>query len=117
MRSALRAVREARERGIKAGLVQGVTLWPFPDELMHEVASQVEAIIVPEMNMGQMVREVERAAHGQAQVIGQSKVSWEMITPGEILSQIEEAHKWLTSGVTSGSRLSRTSGVPAAATG
>lgn len=115
-RSALRAVREAREQGIKAGLVQAVTLWPFPDELMHDLASQVGAIIVPEMNMGQMVREVERAAHGQAEVVGFSKVNWEMFTPAEILEKIEEVQEWLMSKSISESKTSRTSGVLAAAT-
>jgi len=115
-RSALRAVREARELGIRAGLIQPVTLWPFPDELVHEVAAQVDAFIVPEMNMGMIVREVERAAHGQAEVIGQSLVTWEMFTPAQVLSKIEEVHSWLTSSSTSGSRPSRTSGALAAAT-
>ncbi|MEN6521063.1 MAG: 2-oxoacid:acceptor oxidoreductase subunit alpha [Armatimonadota bacterium] len=115
-RSALRAVRGARERGIKAGLIQPVTLWPFPDELIHEVAAQVDAFIVPEMNMGMMVREVERAAHGQAEVIGQSLVTWEMFTPAQVLAKIEEVHNWATSNSISESRRSRTSGAPAAAT-
>lgn len=115
-RSALRAVREARERGIKAGLIQAVTLWPFPDELIHEVASQVDAIVVPEMNLGMMVREVERAAHGQAEVVGQSLVTWEMFSPAQVLAKIEEVHSWVTSKNTSENRRSRTSGALAAAT-
>ncbi|MEN6370433.1 MAG: 2-oxoacid:acceptor oxidoreductase subunit alpha [Armatimonadota bacterium] len=115
-RSALRAVREARERGIKAGLIQPVTLWPFPDELIRQVAAQVDAFIVPEMNLGMMVREVERAAHGQAEVIGQSLVTWEMFTPAQVLAKIEEVHNWATSNSISESRRSRTSGAPAAAT-
>jgi len=115
-RSALRAVREARERGIKAGLIQPVTLWPFPDGLIHEIAAQADVFIVPEMNMGMMVREVERAAHGQAEVIGQSLVTWEMFTPAQVLAKIEEVHNWVTSNNISESRPSRTSGVLAAAT-
>jgi 2-oxoglutarate ferredoxin oxidoreductase subunit alpha len=115
-RSALRAVREARERGIRAGLIQPVTMWPFPDELIHEVAAQVDAFLVPEMNMGMMVREVERAAHGQAEVFGQSLVTWEMFTPAQVLAKIEEVHNWVMSKTTSESRPSRTSGALAAAT-
>lgn len=115
-RSALRAVREARNRGIKAGLIQPVTIWPFPDDLVHQVASQVDAFIVPEMNLGMMVREVERAAHGQAEVIGQSLVTWELFTPAQVLSKIEEVFNWITSGSTSDSKPSRTSGALAAAT-
>jgi 2-oxoglutarate ferredoxin oxidoreductase subunit alpha len=115
-RSALRAVREAREQGINAGLIQALTLWPFPDELIHDVAARSKVLIVPEMNMGQMVREVERAAHGQAEVIGMSKVNWEMFTPAEILEKIEEVQEWVTSRSISESETSLTSGVLAAAT-
>lgn len=115
-RSALRAVREARDKGIKAGLIQPVTLWPFPDELIAKMAEQADAFIVPEMNMGMMVREVERAAHGKAEVIGQSLVTWEMFTPAQVLAKIEEVHNWATSSNTSGSRPCHTSGVLAAAT-
>lgn len=115
-RSALRAVREAREKGIKAGLIQAVTLWPFPDELISEVASQVRAFVVPEMNLGMMVREVERAAHGKAEVVGQSLVTWDVFTPTQVLAKIEEVHNWVTSEDTSVRTSSLTSGVPAAAT-
>ena len=115
-RSALRAVRDSREKGIRAGLVQPVTLWPFPDEIIDEVASRVGAFIVPEMNLGMMVREVERAAHGQAGVFGQSVVTWEMITPAQVLDKIEEVQDWVISNGTSASRHSHTSGALAAAT-
>ncbi|HET6456928.1 MAG TPA: 2-oxoacid:acceptor oxidoreductase subunit alpha [Armatimonadota bacterium] len=93
-RTALRAVREAREKGIKACLIRPITMWPFPDKIIHEIAARVRAFIVPEMNIGQMVFEVERAAHGQAQVYGLPKVSWELLTPTEILEKIEEVDKW-----------------------
>jgi 2-oxoglutarate ferredoxin oxidoreductase subunit alpha len=97
-RSALRAVREAREQGIRAGLIQPVTLWPFPDEIVAEVACFADAFLVPEMNMGQMVREVERSACGKAAVFGRSLVTWEMFTPVRILEHIVEVHNWVTSG-------------------
>ena len=116
-RTALRAVREAREKGIKACLIRPITVWPFPDEIMHELAARVRAFIVPEMNAGQMVFEVERTAHGQAQVYGLPKVSWELFPPAEILEKIEEVDKWhKTSSSTCGGITSRTSGAPAAAT-
>ncbi|MDP6115383.1 MAG: 2-oxoacid:acceptor oxidoreductase subunit alpha [Planctomycetota bacterium] len=57
-----------RQNGIKAGLLRLITVWPFPEEIVYEVANQVKAIVVPEINMGQIVREVERAAKGCAQV-------------------------------------------------
>jgi 2-oxoglutarate ferredoxin oxidoreductase subunit alpha len=61
-RAALSAVRKARNAGIKAGLLKLVTLWPFPEKQVAEIAKSVKTIIVPEMNYGQLVREVERAA-------------------------------------------------------
>jgi 2-oxoglutarate ferredoxin oxidoreductase subunit alpha len=61
-RAALSAVRRARSTGIRAGLLKLVTLWPFPEKQVAEIAKGVKTIIVPEMNYGQLVREVERAA-------------------------------------------------------
>ena len=89
-RSARRAVRLAREEGIAAGLFQPKTIWPFPDEQVAEIAARVDRIIVPEMNMGQLVGEVERAARGKCEVIGHSRVDGEPITPEEILARLEE---------------------------
>jgi len=60
-RSAATAVKEAREQGVKAGLLRLVTLWPFPDKVLEELASRVKGVVVAEMNYGQLVREVERA--------------------------------------------------------
>jgi 2-oxoglutarate ferredoxin oxidoreductase subunit alpha len=61
-RAALSAVRMARSNGIKAGLLRLVTLWPFPEKQVAQIAKKVKTIVVPEMNYGQLVREVERAA-------------------------------------------------------
>ena len=83
-RSALSAIRKAREKGIKAGLLRLVTLWPFPEEQVDKIAKQVRGIVVPEMNCGQMVREVERAAKATP-VTFLSKLGEEPHTPNEIL--------------------------------
>ena len=116
-RTALRAVREAREKGIRACLLRPITMWPFPDEIVHELAGRVRAFVVPEMNLGQIVFEVERTAHGQAQVYGFPKVNWELFTPAEILAKIEEVDKWhKTSSSICEEKTSRTSGALAAAT-
>ncbi|MEA4882525.1 MAG: 2-oxoacid:acceptor oxidoreductase subunit alpha [Clostridia bacterium] len=88
-RSARCAVRVARERGIKAGIFQPKTIWPFPDALIEDIASRVDRIIVPEMNMGQLVREVQRASNGKCEVVGYSRVDGEPIAPEEILARIE----------------------------
>ena len=86
-RSALSAVRKAREKGIKAGLLRLITLWPFPEKRAAQVAKQVKAIVVPEMNCGQMVLEVERAAK-ETPVAFLSKLGEEPHTPLEILEEI-----------------------------
>ncbi|RLG99950.1 2-oxoacid:acceptor oxidoreductase subunit alpha [Candidatus Bathyarchaeota archaeon] len=61
-RAAVSAVKKAREGGIKAGLLRLITIWPFPEKHVEEIANRVKGIVVPELNYGQIVREVERAA-------------------------------------------------------
>lgn len=90
-RSARQAVKMAREEGLRAGFFRTATLWPFPEHQVAELAKQVKTILVPEMNMGQLVREVQRAAAGRAAVAGVNRYDGEMITPGEILKAIRGA--------------------------
>jgi 2-oxoglutarate ferredoxin oxidoreductase subunit alpha len=89
-RSAKRAIKEARQLGLKAGLFRPVTLWPFPEAQVGTLAQKVKAIIVPEMNLGQLRLEVERAAKGRIPVIGVHRVNGELIPPHEILAMIKE---------------------------
>jgi 2-oxoglutarate ferredoxin oxidoreductase subunit alpha len=91
-RSALRAVKDAREAGIKAGMLRLITVWPFCEEKIAELAGKTRALIVPEINMGQIVREVERSSKGKTRVISMPKLA-EMHTPQEILSKIKEVSK------------------------
>jgi 2-oxoglutarate ferredoxin oxidoreductase subunit alpha len=86
-RAARQAVREARKRGIKAGLFRPVTLWPFPERALREAARRVERFVVAEMNLGQMVREVERIA-GASKVGGCFQANGEPIEPETILDAI-----------------------------
>jgi 2-oxoglutarate ferredoxin oxidoreductase subunit alpha len=87
-RAALSAVRKARADGIKAGLLRLVTLWPFPEESVAEIAKNVKTIVVPEMNYGQLVREVERAAKATP-VTFLPKLGEEPHRPEEILEAIK----------------------------
>ncbi len=87
-RASYSAVMRARSIGIRAGLLRLRTLWPFPDEEVSSLSEEVKAILVPEMNMGKMVREVERAARGGAQVISIPKVGGVLHTSEEILEAI-----------------------------
>ena len=89
-RSALRAVRELRAKGVKVGHLRPVTLWPFPDVEIEALASKVKRILVPELNAGQMVLEVERAVHGKAEVISKPLINGELFKPAQLMAAIEE---------------------------
>lgn len=88
-RSARAAVREARAAGLKAGLFRPITIWPFPEKEVAALSRQVRAILVPEMNLGQMLGEVERAARCGAKVTGLNRVNGELITPAEVLAALK----------------------------
>jgi 2-oxoglutarate ferredoxin oxidoreductase subunit alpha len=67
-RAALKAMEQARESGIKVGSLKLVTVWPFPEKRVAELAKKVKSFVVPEMNFGQIVLEVERCSYGHANV-------------------------------------------------
>jgi len=89
-RSAKRAVRDARAHGIRAGLLKLNTLWPFMRAAVEKVLGNARVLVVPEMNMGQISREVKRVNQGKARVRGVNKLDGTMITPDEILRPIME---------------------------
>ena len=89
-RSARYAVNEMRQEGIKVGLFRPITLWPFPEKRVAELAGQVKAIIVPEMNLGQMVYEVERVVKGTCIVDHIGRVDGDPITPSQIMDKVQE---------------------------
>ncbi|HCU97147.1 MAG TPA: 2-oxoacid:acceptor oxidoreductase subunit alpha [Actinobacteria bacterium] len=82
------AVLAARERGIRAGLVRLVTLWPFPDAALAQLAESVRVLLVAELNLGQVAREVTRAVAGRAAVAGHFRADGRPITPGELLGRL-----------------------------
>jgi 2-oxoglutarate ferredoxin oxidoreductase subunit alpha len=90
-RSAKAAIRVARERGLRIGLLRPLTLWPFPEAAVRNLAERVRHIVVPEMNLGQLVLEVERAVAGRCAVHRVNRVTGEPIPPDDILAKIEEA--------------------------
>ncbi|HEY5673550.1 MAG TPA: 2-oxoacid:acceptor oxidoreductase subunit alpha [Malonomonas sp.] len=89
-RSARYAVNELRKEGIKAGLFRPITLWPFPEKRVAALAQQAKAIIVPELNLGQMILEVDRVAKGACKIAGIHRVDGEPINPGQIIGQVKE---------------------------
>jgi 2-oxoglutarate ferredoxin oxidoreductase subunit alpha len=90
-RVAQRAIQLARASGIRAGKFRLITAWPFPAERIRELAGRVKAFVVPELNLGQMVLEVERAAAGRAKVIPISHAGGTVHNPDTILNAIVEA--------------------------
>jgi len=89
-RAALSAVRRARADGIKVGLLRPITIWPFPEKSVAKIAKQAKKIVVPEMNCGQLVREVERSAK-ETPVVFLSKLGEDPHTPMEILEAIRRS--------------------------
>ena len=92
-RSSIRAVRDARAQGVKVGHFRPITLWPFADKELERLARRVKTIIVPELNCGQMVLEVERAVRGKARVVPLNRVDGELFQPTEIFNKIVEEAK------------------------
>jgi len=92
-RVAQRALHLARARGIRVGKFRLIQAWPFPEQQIRELASRVKAFVVPELNLGQMVYEVERAAAGQAKVISVPHAGGGVHNPQAILNAILETVK------------------------
>lgn len=86
-RSAAVAIREARSRGRKVSSLVLQTLWPVPERAIQSAMAGVKRIIVPEMNMGQYLIEVERLAPRDAEVVGVNKMDTTLLSPAEILEQ------------------------------
>lgn len=90
-----RAVRESREAGLKVGMLRLVTLWPFPVEPLQECLKTVRQVLVPELNQGQMVYEIERIV-GLARQERALPVSFlgrydgELMEPEQVLTALDE---------------------------
>ncbi len=93
-RAAREAVRQAREAGVRAGLLRPVTLWPFPEAAVRKLARRVRRVVVPELNLGQVYHEVCRCAGGLTEVVPLNRVDGEMFTPAEILAMLQEVHSY-----------------------
>ena len=89
-RTAFEAVQTARKKGLRVGMIRLMTIWPFADKIIQRVARDVKGILVPELNYGQLVGEIERAAKGQCPVTLLAKYNMEIFTPKEIENAIEK---------------------------
>lgn len=96
--AAARSVRAAmtvlRAEGVKVGLFRPITLWPFPDAALRRATASAKVLVVVEMNMGQMVREVERSVR-DVPLVGIHRVSGQPIDPDEVAFTVRQ---WLENG-------------------
>jgi 2-oxoglutarate ferredoxin oxidoreductase subunit alpha len=90
-RTSLWPIEQAQKEGIRIGYLRLITVWPFPEERIRELAKKIRAFVVPEINDGQIVREVERCAAGQAQVIGVNRLGGDILEPQQVLSALRAA--------------------------
>ena len=87
-RSARLAVRQAREAGVRAGLLVLKTLYPFPRRHVEPLLRSCRLAVVPELNMGQLSREVKRVNEGHTVVRTINRIDGQIITPSQILKEI-----------------------------
>jgi 2-oxoglutarate ferredoxin oxidoreductase subunit alpha len=89
-RAALLAVTLARQAGVKVGSIQLYTIWPFPLDQLRDLLQNCSKVIVSELNMGQIVREVERAVPHETEVHSLQRYDGEILTPMQLLDKLEE---------------------------
>jgi len=92
-RTSWKAIRAAQKKGLNVGQLKLDTIWPFPEERMRKLAGSVKGFVVPELNMGQVVYEVERCAAGQCKTRLVGHPGGEIHDPAEILKAIREVAK------------------------
>jgi 2-oxoglutarate ferredoxin oxidoreductase subunit alpha len=90
-RSSLAAVEILRKQGIKAGLLQLQTIWPFPDQVIKEFTTDKKGVFVVEMNAGQLCLEVQRTMQNRKLLNSITKINGELFTPQEIVNKVKEA--------------------------
>ena len=94
-RIALTAVRKAREKGIRAGLIRPITVWPFPEKAVAAAAEKCKAFLTVEMSLGQMVDDVRLAVNGRRPVSFFGRTGGMIPGVSEILGEIEKIGKEL----------------------
>jgi 2-oxoglutarate ferredoxin oxidoreductase subunit alpha len=87
-RAAARAVATCRKRGVRAGLFRPITLWPFPEDALRRAASRACAVLVPELNAGQLRLEVERILGGKVPIASLRQINGNPLDPADIASRI-----------------------------
>ena len=90
-RTSLWPIEQARKEGIRVGYLRLITVWPFPEEQIRTLAKKIRAFVVPEINAGQILREVERCAAGRAHIIGVHRLGGDILEPQKVLSALRAA--------------------------
>lgn len=94
-RTAIPAIEQARKEGLKVGHLRLVVVWPFPEERIRQLSAKVKGFVVPEINFGQMVLEVERCTAGKSQVTLVSHPGGSVHSPKDIYQAIRKTVKEL----------------------
>ncbi len=89
-RVAKRAVIQARAEGLRAGMVQLLTIWPFPDKRIEALCRSVKAVLVPELNQGQLIGEIDRYVPTGVPVVGINRFDGHIMEPSEILEVVRK---------------------------
>ncbi|MFH1243234.1 MAG: transketolase C-terminal domain-containing protein, partial [Pseudomonadota bacterium] len=89
-RTSLAAVEEAREEGIKVGLLKLNTIWPFPEEQIRRLSERVKGFVTVEINLGQIHLEVERCARGKVPAILVGHPGGTIIPPERVVEALKE---------------------------
>jgi 2-oxoglutarate ferredoxin oxidoreductase subunit alpha len=92
-RVAMRAIRDAQKKGIKVGHLRLIVVWPFPESLIRRLSEKIKAFVVPEINLGQIVLEVERCSAGKCDVVSIQHAGGAVHNPQTMLDAIVEAAK------------------------
>ena len=91
-RVAKNAINEARNQGIKVGLIRPITLWPFPEKIINKVADKVKSFISVELSMGQMIEDIRLAVNGKAPVTLCNRSGGMIPSPEQVLEAIKNAN-------------------------
>jgi 2-oxoglutarate ferredoxin oxidoreductase subunit alpha len=89
-RAARQAIRIARKKRFKVGLIQPRIIWPFPDKIVKNYLEKVDLVVVPELNQGQVIREIKRLSQRHIRIVGLNRFDGELITPQQIVEKIKE---------------------------
>lgn len=89
-RAARRAIKQAREQGLKVGMFRPITLWPFPVDAFKSIIAGKRGVLVAEMNAGQLITEIERYRPAGCRIDGLNRIDGETITPRQILNSLQE---------------------------